>query len=132
MEETSEIEPDQSAHWHRFLSTTIGFLVFESVLIGVFGEQFFTGVNSEFGVWLWVALAASGYLLLGALSGSWLSIGVIWMPILIALAIDMPVPEDAWGSERLPLYGMWFYMSVFIFLPAWFAGGLAGSIVRRK
>ena len=130
MGEMSEIESDQTARWNRFLAATIGFLVFESFLIGVFGEYYFTGVSSELGVWLMVALAASGYLMFGAVSGSWLSVGVIWIPILIALALDMPVPQDAWGSERLPLYGMWIYMSI-IFLPAWFIGVVIGTYARR-
>ena len=125
------ISPETESKWRRFILATILFLVYELVVIVFFGEYFFTGVASEAGVWMMVAAAATGYLLLGLLSGSWLSIFVIGIPLVFVLALDPPVHPDAWGSERLPLTGVWFMLSV-IFLPAWGLGTLIASLVPEN
>lgn len=129
---SSDLQTTIDDRWHRFLLATVPFIAFETFLIAVFGKYFFTGVSSELGVWLMFALAAVGYFGLGLFSGSWLSLLVIWVPLVIVIAIDPAIPAHAWGgSERLPLYGMWFYASVF-FLPAWLIGALLSGVAHKR
>lgn len=112
--------------WSRFLLASVMFLGYETVLIAGFGRYLYTGVSSELGVMLMAAAAALGYLLYGALSGSAASLLIVPLPILIARGVDMPVPDEAWGGERPPLYVLWFYWSLF-FVPSWVVGQLAAA-----
>lgn len=115
----------------RLVLTGFLFLVFEGVLIAVFGDYFYTGVSSELGVMLMLALASIGYLLLGFFSRSWLSLLVAALPVLFALALDPPVPEEAWGSERPSLHLAWIWYSI-VFLPAWGLGLAASFAIRHR
>lgn len=115
--------------WSRFLLASVLFLAYETILIAGFGRYFYTGVSSELGAMLMVAAAALGYLLYGALSGSVASLVVIPLPVFIALGVDMPIPDEAWGGERPPLYIAWIYMSM-IYLPAWLLGQLGAFTVE--
>lgn len=121
--------PDRSerGRWRRLLFACLAFLVYESVLILAFGDYFYTGVSSETGARLMLAAATAGYLALGALSGSFVSVLAVPLPIAIAFAAGGDPPADAWGGEPMVLYVGWAFWSVF-FLPAWILGAVSALI----
>lgn len=119
-------------NWGRFLVASGIFLVYESVLIIVFGDYFYPGVISETGVWLMVAAAALGYLVYGATAGAPVSVFfALAIPALVAWNVDAPVPSAAWGGENLPLYMKWILLT-FVFLPAWTLGYLGSMLAEDK
>lgn len=117
--------------WKRFAIVCGLFVGYESMLIIVFGDYFYPGVISEFGVWAMIGVAALGYVMLGMNAGAPASVFVTPLPILVAWLVDGPIPPEAWGSENLPLYQKWI-LSTFIFLPAWVFGFLASLFVDDK
>lgn len=117
--------------WKRFAIVCGLFVGYESMLIIAFGDYFYPGVISEFGVWAMIGVAALGYVMLGMNAGAPASVFVTPLPILVAWLVDSPIPPEAWGSENLPLYQKWI-LSTFIFLPAWVFGFLASLFVDDK
>ena len=117
--------------WKRFAIVCGLFLAYESVLIIGFGDYYYPGVISEFGVWAMVGVAALGYVMLGTNAGAPASVFVTPLPILVAWLVDSPIPPEAWGGENLALYQKWI-LSSFIFLPAWVFGFLASLFADDK
>lgn len=127
-EAASESDPRD---WKRFAIVCALFVGYESVLIIVFGDFFYPGVISEFGVWAMIGVAALGYLMLGSNADAPVSVFVTPLPVLVAWLVDSPIPPEAWGSENLPLYQKWI-LSSFIFIPAWLFGFLASLFADDK
>lgn len=119
--------------WNGFLIVCGLFLIYESVLIVVFGDYFYNGVSSELGRWGMIALAALGYVLLGAMAGPPASFFATLLPILVAWILDPTIPSEAWGGENLPLYQVWI-VSSFVYVPAWVLGFLTSLLndARRR
>jgi hypothetical protein len=117
--------------WKRFWIVCGLFLLYESVLILVFGDYFFPGVISELGVWAMIGVAALGYVLLGANAGAPASVFVTPLPVLVAWVADSPIPAEAWGAENFELYQKWI-ISSFIYIPAWVLGFLASLMADDK
>lgn len=117
--------------WKRFAIVCALFVVYESVLIVVFGDYFYNGVSSEFGGWAMIGVAALGYVMLGANAGAPASVFVTPLPVLVAWLVDSPIPPEAWGGENLPLYQKWI-LSSFVFIPAWVLGFLLSLVADDK
>ncbi|MBK8294456.1 MAG: hypothetical protein IPK93_06660 [Solirubrobacterales bacterium] len=103
---------------------SIAFLVFEAMAILTIGEYLENGNGSEVIFLLLLAVAAAGYFGLGALSGSWLSLFVIAVPVLLAGPLDLYYVDDGRG-EIWPLQAIWFILSAFFLIP-WGVGRLLG------
>lgn len=123
-------QADSPIKSRRFLITAIGFLVYESILIGVFGDYFFAESHSAFVAWTMIGLAAAGYFVLGALSGSWLSVLLIAIPMVIAAIIDVKAPGSS-GGETLDLDQQWVLLTI-LFLPAWALGSCVAFFRARR
>ena len=115
-------------NWNRFLIASGLFLAYESLLIIVFGDYYYPGVISEFGVWLMIAVAALGYVVYGAPVSVFFALVI---PVLVAWNVDPPIPAEAWGGENFTLYMKWIILT-FIFLPAWTLGFLGSMLVDDK
>lgn len=115
----------------RFLVVSGLFLAYESALIVGFGDYFYSGVVSEAGRSAMVVAAALGYFFLGALGGSRASLPVAILPVLVAWALDNPVPVDASPGDNLPLYQKWILL-IYILLPAWLLGLLGSRLVEAR
>jgi hypothetical protein len=107
-----------------FMWVGISFIAFETLLITVFGDSFF----SYSGIWTVVmfAVAGVGYFALGYRSGSWLSAGLLLVPLLVAAMVggtQGPTVAYADGTIRhgLAFYQWWLLLSV-VFVPLWALG----------
>ena len=129
-ETAGSIQPDDR-RWNRFLLISGLFVLYESFLIVVLGDYFYSGVTSELGTWAMVAAAALGYLMLGALAESRASLLVALVPVVVAWTLDSPIPAEAWGGENLPLYMKWVLL-IAVFLPAWVLGSLTSLMVSAR
>lgn len=114
----------------RFALVTLAFLLFEAAMILVFGELLNDARGSDVAYWLVPAVAAVGYFGLGAGSGSWWSLFVVAIPVLLAGPLDLHYVDDGRG-EIWPLQSIWMLYSVF-FLAAWGLGLLLGSLIDNR
>lgn len=116
--------------WNRPIRVGLVFLAFEAVILTILGGLFLGELDSAV---LFLAVAGAGgigYLLLGLLTGTWVSIVFVLLPIVIAVPVGGTLADGSSASETA-LYVSWTYLSVYFFAPAWLLGLLI-SLVRRQ
>ena len=111
----------------HFYGTGLIFLAFETVILFLAGGPF--GSDSAVLFLLIAAAGGIGYLALGALAGSPLSLVFIAVPILIAVAVGGTASDGSTASE-VPLYVSWTSLTIYFFAPAWLVGLLVSLFLR--
>jgi len=118
----------------RFFVVGIAFLIYEAVLIVVFGDNFYADVASTIGSWGMVAVAAAGYFALGYVSRSWYSAAFLIAMLLVAAAIGKPGPTFVTATgpsidvHQNPDSGsLWLTLSL-VFVPVW----AVGTFIAKK
>ena len=120
---------NENAAWHHFLKVGMAFLGLETVVLVLVGGPFFENSDSAIRFLAIAGVGGLGYLALGILAGSGLSIVFIAVPIVIAVAIGGTVADGSTASET-PLYVSWTFLTLYFFAPLWLFGLLISFLLR--
>lgn len=122
-------EAGTASGWNYFLRAGLAFLAFETVIIFLLGGPLLGDSDSTLLFFAIAGVGAIGYLMLGVLAGTWLSVLFLVLPIVIAVAVGGTM-ADGYSASETPLYVSWTFLTLYFFAPAWLFGLLISFCLR--